>query len=540
MQAGKSNTSASFALSAVGNVRCAREFTAGLSFVPLRDTRKREMNTSNTLLSAGRRNPQELRPHPLNEEIYGDRTDADLIESIRTKGVLNPLLITSDGRIISGHRRWGAALAISLDAIPVVTFGSTDELDVEEALIESNRQRTKTNEQIGREYKHLTRIYNLRESKQGQRSDLTSVKDLTEVKKELRPTRKAAEKVGVSHETANKAGRVVDAIDKLESEGDAPSAEDLRKTLEHSVNGAYNKAKDAGVIPMPTPKPKPVRTFISVTEWQTANAARRAEWMFARHSSSQDFNKTNDNVEWALWTWNPVTGCLHNCAYCYARDIANRFFNHLPDGERFAPVFYPDRLAGPSNTKQPDYAAIEDPVRRMGLRNVFVCSMADLFGKWVPSEWIEAVLQQAWDNPQWNFLFLTKFPIRMAEFEYPPNTWIGTTVDTQYAVERAEKAFRKVRASGYEGIAWLSCEPMMERLTFSSLEMFDWVVMGGASRSTQTPEFRPPFEWIVHLWNQAKSLDLPIYMKTNLFVDDAHKNIEVSNRVREYPVRALK
>jgi hypothetical protein len=36
------------------------------------------------------------------------------------------------------------------------------------------------------------------------------------------------------------------------------------------------------------------------------------------------FNRTNENVDWAKWTWNPVTGCLHNCVYCYARDIAER------------------------------------------------------------------------------------------------------------------------------------------------------------------------------------------------------------------------
>ena len=67
---------------------------------------------------------------------------------------------------------------------------------------------------------------------------------------------------------------------------------------------------------------------------------------------------------------------------------------------------------------------------------------------------------------------------------------------------------------------------MMERLTFGSLDMFDWVIMGGSSRSTQTPEHRPPFEWIAHLWAQAKALNLPVYMKTNLGIEQ---------RVREYP-----
>ena len=30
-------------------------------------------------------------------------------------------------------------------------------------------------------------------------------------------------------------------------------------------------------------------------------------------------------IDWAESTWNPVTGCNHDCAYCYARNIARRF-----------------------------------------------------------------------------------------------------------------------------------------------------------------------------------------------------------------------
>lgn len=30
-------------------------------------------------------------------------------------------------------------------------------------------------------------------------------------------------------------------------------------------------------------------------------------------------------IDWADATWNPVTGCLHDCEYCYAKRIAERF-----------------------------------------------------------------------------------------------------------------------------------------------------------------------------------------------------------------------
>lgn len=267
--------------------------------------------------------------------------------------------------------------------------------------------------------------------------------------------------------------------------------------------------------------------YITLEEWNTDRPLT-----FSTDNGSK-FNETNDNIEWAAWSWNPVTGCLHGCDYCYARDIATRFFD-----QKFVPSFIPERLSAPKNTKNPKLANETDPIRRMALRNVFTCSMADLFGKWVPTEWIEAVLQQVHDNPQWTFFFLTKFPIRMADFDFPPNSWIGTTVDKQWAVERAEKAFRKIRAGGYEGVAWLSCEPMLERLTFSSLDMFDWVVMGGSSKSTQTPAFAPPPEWWIHLWNQAKEHNIPVYMKTNLIQQNGNA-VDFDNRVRQYPTKAI-
>ena len=41
-------------------------------------------------------------------------------------------------------------------------------------------------------------------------------------------------------------------------------------------------------------------------------------------------------IEWVVnqdgtqgYTWNPMTGCLHKCSYCYAKKIANRFKDDL-------------------------------------------------------------------------------------------------------------------------------------------------------------------------------------------------------------------
>ena len=48
------------------------------------------------------------------------------------------------------------------------------------------------------------------------------------------------------------------------------------------------------------------------------------------NSAKVSFNRTNDNIEWAIWTWNPVTGCKGDCSYCYARDIASSPVELIP------------------------------------------------------------------------------------------------------------------------------------------------------------------------------------------------------------------
>jgi protein gp37 len=222
--------------------------------------------------------------------------------------------------------------------------------------------------------------------------------------------------------------------------------------------------------------------------------------------SKATFNRTTDLVDWAEWTWNPVAGCLHDCPYCYARDIANRHYE-----EKFAPTFHRDRLPAPWNTPFPDLGRVADPVRRMAKKNVFVCSMADLFGPWVRDGWIEAVFESCRRWPQWNYLFLTKFPDRYEGLKLPPTAWVGTTVDEQERVANAEKAFQKIQAP----VKWLSVEPMREKLTFTRLDLFDWVVIGGQSRSSQAPEFHPPFDWVADLWHAAKAAGCAVYCKPN-------------------------
>jgi protein gp37 len=225
------------------------------------------------------------------------------------------------------------------------------------------------------------------------------------------------------------------------------------------------------------------------------------------------FNRTNQQVDWAAHTWNPVTGCLHGCRYCYAREMAEMRETYraaYPVG--FTPLFHHERLDAPANTEVPKEARCDPRLKR-----VFVCSMADLYGKWVPTEWIEKVHASCIANPQWDYLFLTKFPKRYTELQLPSTAWIGTSIDQQSRVKYAEEAFRNTKGVR---VKWLSLEPLLAPLQFSDLSMFDWIVIGSQSATVQpdgpVKEFAPPFEWVARIVAQARDGGCKVYLKPNL------------------------
>jgi protein gp37 len=219
--------------------------------------------------------------------------------------------------------------------------------------------------------------------------------------------------------------------------------------------------------------------------------------------AGKKFNRTTENVDWAWWTWNPVTGCKHGCPYCYAREIAMRFTGH------FNPDFHPDRLEAPKNTPLPRNA--DSPQAR----SVFVCSMSDLFGAWVPQEWIDAILREVANAPDWTFLFLTKNPSRLATVSWPENAWVGTTVDRQARVGPAERAFRDIKAT----VRFVSLEPILEEVTFTEPGLFDWWILGGKSVTGRKP-VQPEPAWVDSLLRQARAGGGLVYCKPNLTIQD--------------------
>ncbi len=242
-------------------------------------------------------------------------------------------------------------------------------------------------------------------------------------------------------------------------------------------------------------------------------------------------------IDYVDATWNPVTGCLHGCEYCYARRIAERFSGKLleidgklsdnlksmtwrwttthvlkepmekVDGQKspypfgFEPTFHRYRLDIPQHWTKP--------------RTIFVCSMADLFGKWVPDEWIDEVFKACIAAPQHRYLFLSKNPARyiaLAQAGKLPrneNFWYGSTATN----EQMEVYW----ADGYN--TFVSIEPILERFDCDGMNeansFMDWIIIG-VETGNRKGKVIPQKAWIDELTEYGKQSGVPVFMKESL------------------------
>lgn len=262
-------------------------------------------------------------------------------------------------------------------------------------------------------------------------------------------------------------------------------------------------------------------------------------------------------IEWCTHTWNPITGCRHGCDYCYARRQVGRFAPHGPErpmvgedgttgllegGGLPAGCYQTTRAvnlmdetgAFVRNTPYPKGFAptlhsykLDEPVKHQAPARIFVCSMADLFGDWVPDDWIRAVFNACKQAQQHTYMFLTKNPARYVKLaqrmELPTdkNFWYGSTVTD---------SSMPIFTSGNHN-CFLSVEPLLSEFEeggAAALTDVNWIIIG-AMTGPGCRKHQPERRWIETIVEEAHGVSVPVFMKDSL------APIWGAGLIREYP-----
>ncbi len=165
-----------------------------------------------------------------------------------------------------------------------------------------------------------------------------------------------------------------------------------------------------------------------------------------------------------------------------------------------------------------DDKVLQYPLHLRLPRRIFVCSMTDLFGEWVPDEWLDSIFGVMTLCQKHIFQVLTKRPERMRDYlvkladrdilptrivdsasklmpardlrnlcwNYPvwplPNVWSGASVEDQRRCDERLPLLRDTPAA----VRWISYEPALELVNLRLMQdshrgRISWVVVGGES-----------------------------------------------------------
>jgi len=210
------------------------------------------------------------------------------------------------------------------------------------------------------------------------------------------------------------------------------------------------------------------------------------------------------------WTWNPITGCTHDCKYCWAKMLNDKWGK--PFEPRLKGHFFKDKMPNDGTW-------------------IFVGSMGDVFCNDMPVEWVGRLLNyiEAYSGNN-KFLLQTKNPRAFgfwkSSLENIKNKIIlGTTIETtgetpwSKAPSTVERYvyLRQMKLLGFK--TFLSLEPLAD---FDFNEMMKWIIEIepeaieiGLENYTHftTP---PSEESILNLIHNLNVLEIPYILKENL------------------------
>ena len=204
-------------------------------------------------------------------------------------------------------------------------------------------------------------------------------------------------------------------------------------------------------------------------------------------------------IEWCDYVANPIKGvCQHQCPYCYAKRLYQRF--------KWNPEIRFDDFA------------FEGLDKLKPGSKIFVGSTHDIFGDWIPDEWITSIIMKAGQYPQLIFILLTKNPKRYNNFMFHKNIWIGYST--------TGPLYHEWHSNHKGNIKFISIEPMMGELVNTAyLHDTNWVIIGAES-GNRKGKVKLDKRWVLNAMELLYEEDIPFFIKNNA---DGCKGIQ------EYP-----
>ncbi len=198
---------------------------------------------------------------------------------------------------------------------------------------------------------------------------------------------------------------------------------------------------------------------------------------------------------------------------CYAKTIAEGLASHVYT-EGFEHHYWRPHL-------------LKEPLRIKEPSGIFVGSMADLFGHWVPDEQIQQVIE-VMQQADWHiFQTLSKYPVRLKDYSFPQNVWVGVSLPagrlmSEQGAARALTAFLRDMVEIKASIRFISIEPLwfdVSKVLNRWIEEygklpFEWAIVGAASNGRRV--YQPDPSWVTQILQVFNSQHLPVFFKGNL------------------------
>jgi len=222
------------------------------------------------------------------------------------------------------------------------------------------------------------------------------------------------------------------------------------------------------------------------------------------------------------YTWNPISGCLHGCTWtmpdgsearCYAENVAEHGVAKSAYPQGFAVhAFHPERLPEPLRVRRP--------------AGIFLDSMSDLGGRWLPDAEVQQVLAVCREASWHTFFLLTKNAPRLPRFLIPPNVWVGASSPPDGMWGRAlsrtqqERMLHKIMqtlATIPVSVRWVSFEPLSwdcAAIVAQYPGVLQWAVIGAASDGVK--HYPPAPATLERLLVVLDGQGVPVFYKGNL------------------------